>query len=164
MGKGKASVALALILLMILSGCADVKTHGEPHEKEKTVSSVEARVEKYLSSDDISIFVENKAAKPDEFIVYSSLPPKGQELERKILALRIVNQVMRDYPKATFISIWDNAEAAGQIAKNGDLDASWDGYLHHVAFAIKNAYGVRVSYALGPDDFDNISFGMSLSR
>lgn len=136
----------------------------DPPEKEKTVSSVEARVEKYLSSDDISIFVENKAAKPDEFIVYSSLPPKGQELERKILALRIVNQVMRDYPKATFISIWDNAEAAGQIAKNGDLDASWDGYLHQVAFAIKNAYGVRVSYALGPDDFENISFGMSLSR
>lgn len=40
----------------------------DPPEKEKTVSSVEARVEKYLSSDDISIFVENKAAKPDEFI------------------------------------------------------------------------------------------------
>ncbi|KQL45772.1 hypothetical protein AN963_12050 [Brevibacillus choshinensis] len=158
---------VALLMTMLLQACSSDTDIGASNptihekEKEKSVPTVEAKVEHFLSSDDISIFVQKKEGKPNELVIYSSLPPRGQELERKILALRIVNQVVRDYPNTTFFSIWDDKEAAGVIAANGDRESSWDGYLHQVAFAIKNAKGVRVSYALSMDDFENISFGMS---
>lgn len=155
---------VALMMMALLHACSPETDIGAAHstiqEQESSVPTVEARVEHFLSSDDISMFVTKKEGKPNELVVYSSLPPRGQELERKILTIRIVNQVVREYPEAAFISIWDDEEAAEQIA-NGDQELAWDGYNHQVGHALISVKGIRISYAIGKDDFEDISFGMS---
>lgn len=105
-----------------------------------------------------------KGNNPNEVVVFANFPSRDKELERQLTALRVVNQVIRDNRSVTSISIYDDEVSAKEFAKDGTQDITWKGYNHRVAFAYKDESGVEVSYAIGRDDFVDISFGMSPSK
>lgn len=124
-------------------------------------SSIHETVQNVISSKDISTNMMTKGNNPNEVIVFANFPSREMELERKLIALRIVNQIMRDNRSVTLITLWDDEISAKEFAKDGTQDIEWEGFNHRVAFANRNESGIKVSYAIGRDDFEDISFGMA---
>ncbi|MBO8164529.1 MAG: hypothetical protein H0Z34_12520 [Brevibacillus sp.] len=125
------------------------------------------RINSYLLPEDLPLkIVSKKAGSRNEIVVYTTLSPREKDLERKMYVLRLVNQVVRDNRDVERISIWENETFAQRYVK-GDYDNSktitgWEGFDHRAAFVVKDQNGINVNYALGRDDFVNISFGMRI--
>lgn len=127
------------------------------------------RINSYLLPEDLPLkIVSTKAGLRKEIVVYTTLPPRENDLERKMYVLRLVNQVIRDNKDVQRISIWENETFAQKYVK-GEYDNSktitgWEGFDYRAAFVVKDQNGINVNYALGRDDFENISFGMRILK
>jgi hypothetical protein len=125
------------------------------------------KINSYLLPEDLPLkIVSPKAGSRKEIVVYTPLPPREKDLERKMYVLRLVNQVIRDNKDVQKISIWENETFAQKYVKgeydNNKTITGWEGFNYRAAFIVKDQNGINVNYALGRDDFENISFGMGI--
>ncbi|MDA5111140.1 hypothetical protein O3V59_22710 [Brevibacillus thermoruber] len=154
---------MLLLSICMLTACSKgtVNGTGDKTEQNTLSSSIQESVLNLISSIDISIKTMTKGTKSNEVVVFANFPSREMDLERKLTALRIVNQVIRDNPSVTTITLWDDEISAKEFAEDGAQDVEWEGFNHRVAFANKDEHGTRVFYAIGRDDFEDISFGMA---
>ncbi|WP_314001976.1 hypothetical protein [uncultured Paenibacillus sp.] len=117
------------------------------------------------SSEDIPAKVISESVENRKEIVAvpeGSLPEN--RILRTLLIIRITNQIIRDYPNALNMTIWEDEEYAKTYVK-GDYDkeapTGWGGLDYRAARIYKDETGTHLEYANSSDDLEEISFGMS---
>lgn len=163
----RSSSCMILSVLFLLGGCSsptdtssivqmETQTTQPPQDKF-------AELEGILSIRDLPLQTYPDSQDKKGVVVYLPLPSYEKSFERKLKSLRAVNQILREHANVESISIWDDQESARQYASNeanSQERFEWDGLNHRVAFAHVGKDGVAVLYAIGRDDFEDISFGM----
>jgi len=155
-----------LLSICVLAACsrATVIETGDKIGQNAIGSTNQEAALNVISSKDITINIMTNGNKSNEVIVVASFPSKEMDLERKLTVIRIVNQVIRDTPSVTSITLWDDESSAKEFAEDGTQGLEWAGFNHRVAFANKDERGMKIHYAIGRDDFEDISFGMAINE
>lgn len=142
---------------------SDYLAKTEPIKSSSGLSATDLDI--LLSAQDLKAKVFADVKDPNRLDVYADFPAADKSFERKLYVIRIINQVLRDHKSAESITLWENESAAKKNAlhdKEVELGLAWEGLNHRVAFARHNQTETIISYAIGRDDFVDISFGMAL--
>ncbi len=111
----------------------------------------------------VSIIATEVEGKEGHLVVSLTLDPGEDDFVKKVVLLRVINQLVRDYPAAERFSVWGD-EGLARTYASGEYDheatvEGWPGLDQRIAYAYRDVQGLHVLHVLSRHDMEDISFG-----